>query len=156
MLLISIMSVIAGRLGYREMDAFTKANAKIFKKFFTSKSKHLPSYVTFRTIIKNVDFEQVIEAFHKWAQQYVTIEAEEFISIDGKALGSTVTEYSTSYQNFVSLVSVFSHKRGQVIGVSKYESKKESEIYVVEEIIKLLDLKDVTFTLDALHCQKKL
>ena len=35
------------------------------------------------------------------------------------------------------------------------ESKKESEIYVVRELIELLDLSGAVFTMDALHCQKK-
>jgi len=57
---------------------------------------------------------------------YVTIESKEWISIDGKALGSTVTEYDSSYQNFVSFISVFTHKRGQVIASALLENKKSS------------------------------
>ncbi len=155
LLLITIMSIMSGKTGYREIASFTNANKKIFKKFFKSKTKKLPSHVTFRTVIKGIDFDEVLAVFHKWSQEYVTIEAHEFLSVDGKSLGSTITDYSNSYQNFVSLVSVFSHKRGLVIGVSKIENKKESEIPTVEELIKILGLKDVTFTLDALHCQKK-
>ena len=77
-------------------------------------------------------------------------------SIDGKALNSTVTDCSDSYQNFVSMISVFSHKQGQVLKIAKLENKKSSEIPTVEELIKALDLKNLVFTLDALHCQKKL
>ena len=36
------------------------------------------------------------------------------------------------------------------------ENKHESEINVVRDLIKLLDLTGVVFTFDALHCQKKL
>ena len=36
------------------------------------------------------------------------------------------------------------------------ENKHESEINVVRELIELLDLTDVVFSFDALHCQKKL
>lgn len=155
MLLIIIMSIISGRTAYREIDTFARANKKIFKDFFTSKTNKLPSYVTFRTVIKGIDFENVLTVFHEWAKQYVTIEPNEFLAADGKVLGSTVTDYSESYQNFITLVSIFSHKRGQVIKVAKLENKKESEIPTVEALIKMLDLKNVTFTLDALHCQKK-
>jgi len=156
MLLITIMSIISGKTAYREIAAFTRANKKLFKRFFKSKTKKLPSHVTFREVIKGIDFEEVLVPFHKWSQEYVTIDADEFLAVDGKVLGSTVSDYSTSYQNFVSLVSIFSHKRGQVIKVSKLENKKESEIPTVKELIKILGLKNVTFTLDALHCQKKL
>ena len=36
------------------------------------------------------------------------------------------------------------------------ENKHESEINLVRDLIKLLDLTGVVFTFDALHCQKKL
>ena len=62
--------------------------------------------------------------------------------------------YNLPYQNFVSLVSVFTQKRGQVVKASAYENKKVSEISVVQELIEALDIKDVIVTLDALHCKK--
>ncbi len=37
----------------------------------------------------------------------------------------------------------------------RVSNSKESEIPVVKELIAALDIKGVTFTLDALHCQKK-
>jgi predicted transposase YbfD/YdcC len=56
----------------------------------------------------------------------------------------------------VSIVSVFASKRGLVVGMQKFENKKESEIGIVQELIAALDLTDVVFTFDSLHCQKKL
>ncbi len=34
------------------------------------------------------------------------------------------------------------------------ENKKQSEIVAVQDLLELLDLKGVVFTMDALHCQK--
>jgi len=154
-LLIVIMSIMTGNTSYREMERFADANKKTFRKFFSSKKKKLPSYVTYREIIKELDFDSVLSIFHQWAQQYVAIEKGEWLSIDGKSLNSTVSDYSDSFQNFVSLVSIFSHKKGQVLKVAKLENKKSSEISTVKELIETLDLKNLVFTLDALHCQKK-
>ena len=81
---------------------------------------------------------------------------KEWLAIDGKVLASTVTDYSSSYQDFVSLVSIFSHKHGQVLCVARSESKKCSEIPTVQELIEALDVTGVVFSLDPLHCQKKL
>ena len=47
--------------------------------------------MTFREILKGVNFDDVLNGFNKWASAYVTIESKEWVSIDGKALGSTVT-----------------------------------------------------------------
>ena len=155
-LLIVIISIISGKNSYREISTFADANKEIFLIFFDNKRKKTPSHVTFREIIKGINFEEVLSCFKIWALQYIDIEENEWISIDGKALGSTVTDCSNEYQNFVSLVSLFTHKKNQVLSVGKLEIKKSSEIFTVREVLELLELKDVIFTIDALHCQKKL
>ena len=155
-LLITIMSIMSGRCRYREIAAFAKANRKELLIFFhLQKRKRLPSHVTFREILKGIDFDEVCAAFNNWAGQYITIEDNEWWAMDGKALASTVTDADTSYQNFVSLVSLFSHKRGQVLKTAKFENQKSSEIPTVRALIEALDLQNVIITLDALHCQKK-
>ena len=40
-----------------------------------------------------------------------------------------------------------------MLSVGKINTKKENEIPTVRELIQLLDLEGVIFTLDALHCQ---
>lgn len=156
-LLLTIMSIMCGRCRYREIAAFGKANQKELLRFLhLEKRGCLPSHVTVREVLKGVDFDDVLAAFNDWAAQYVSVEKQEWMAIDGKAIASTVTDYSSSYQNFVSLVSVFSHKRGQVLRAAELESNKCGEIPTVQELIEALDLTDVVFSLDSLHCQKKL
>jgi len=154
-LLITIMSIMAGRCRYREIASFARANQDDLIKFFEIRKNQIPSHVTFREILRNVDFNEVISTFNNWAAQYVILEKDEWLAIDGKALASTVTDSQSSYQNFVSLVSIFSHKRGQVLKAAKLENKKQSEIPTVQYLIEALELKGVVFSLDALHCQKK-
>ncbi len=76
------------------------------------------------------------------------------MAIDGKSIIGTVTEHRTAYQNFVSLVSVYSHQPGVVLAAQQFESKKSSELKVVQTMLETLQLEGVVFTLDALHCQK--
>lgn len=40
--------------------------------------------------------------------------------------------------------------------MQQFESQSGSELKTVQTLIEALDLQGVTFTLDALHCQKKL
>ncbi len=154
-LLISIMSIMSGHYGYREIAKYADANKDFFMQFFPKKRTKLPSHVTFRDVLRRIDYNELLFVFEQWALGYVSIEKEEWFSVDGKAIGSTLTDYSKEYQNFVSIVSVFSQKRGQVISAKMFENKKTSEIATVELLIEKLDLTDVVFTLDALHCQKK-
>lgn len=154
-LLLTIMSIMCGRCRYREIAAFAKANQKELLRFLhLEKRGCLPSHVTVREVMKGVDFYAVMTAFNNWAAQHVSIDKQEWMAIDGKAIASTVTDYSSSYQNFVSLVSVFSHKRGQVLRAARLESNKCSEIPTVQELIEALDLTGAVFSLDSLHCQK--
>ncbi|NEO44054.1 MAG: hypothetical protein F6K55_07915 [Moorea sp. SIO4A3] len=80
----------------------------------------------------------------------------EGLSVDGKSLKNTVSDYDKAQQNFMSLVSVFSQKRGKVVAVQEMVYKKVSEITVVRNLLESLDLKGYVFTIEALHCQKKL
>ena len=75
--------------------------------------------------------------------------------MDGKSLKNTVSDCYGQQQNFVMMVSAFSHARGEILGVKVMENKKQSEIVAVQDLLELLDLKGVVFTMDALHCQKK-
>jgi hypothetical protein len=153
-LLIIIMGIISGRYGYREITVFSKANQKDLIKNLRIKHKRIPSHVTIRDVIMRIDFDSLNNAFYKWASAYVKIEKNDWLSIDGKSIKSTVEDYDKSYQNFVCLVSVFSQKQAQVVKSSAFENKKTSEISVVQQLIEILDIKDAVITLDALHCKK--
>jgi hypothetical protein len=154
MLLIIIMCGLRNKYAYREIGRFCELNKDYLIAKFGFRNKKVPSYVSIRTFIMLTDFVSIQTAFHKWSQSYVPIKAGEWIAIDGKSIRSTVNNYSDSYQNFVSLVSLFCRKREQVLHVEKLENKKGYEGQIVEDLLEILDLKDVVFTLDALHCKK--
>lgn len=153
-LLIIILGIMSGRYGYREIASFAKANKKELAHKLKLKKSKIPSHVTIREVIKNIDFNLLNQTFSQWALGYVTIEKDDWLSVDGKSIKSTLENPNSAYQNFVSMVSVFSQKRGQVIKTATFENKKVSEVPIVQELLETLDLKDVVFTLDALHCKK--
>ncbi|EGJ34634.1 hypothetical protein LYNGBM3L_14000 [Moorena producens 3L] len=88
----------------------------------------------------NLDYEELQLVFNKWSQHYGVIPSSEWISIDGKSLKNTVSNYDNAKQNLISCVSAFAHQRRLVLGVKMMSNKQESEIYVVRELIDLLDL----------------
>lgn len=153
-LLIIILGIMSGRYGYREIATFAKANKKELVDKLKLKKSQIPSHVTIREVIKNIDFNLLNQTFSQWALDYVTIEKEDWLSIDGKSIKSTLENPNSAYQNFVNMVSIFSQKRGQVIKTATFENKKASEVPIVQKLLETLDLKNVVFTLDALHCKK--
>ena len=154
-LLMMIMAMMSGCNAKREIDRFLKRHRKEFQQSFRLLHK-TPSHVTIGTVFQSIDFDKFAESFNKWALQYVPMCKGDTKSVDGKAIAGTTSHCHDSYQNFVSLVSVFASQRGIVLSCGKIENGKESEIPTVQQLIRALDVKGEVFTLDALHCQKKL
>ncbi len=155
-LLFVIMGTMSGYVRYRAWGDFVKRHRRVFIEMFGIKRHGVPSYSTIRRVLMRVDFDILATVFNQWAQNYVQLEASEWCGIDGKSIKGTVQDYKSEYQNFVSIVSVFAGKRGLILGMGKLENKEASEITTVQNLIAMLDIKGAVFSLDALHCQKKL
>lgn len=154
-LLLTIMSTMSGYYGYRSIGDFIERNRRALIHSFKPNKNRLPTFYTVRRVLQEIDFNIFSKQFHEWSSQYITITKSEWVSIDGKAIKGTMTAYSSSEQKFVSLISLYCSKQKLVLGNAQLQNAKASEIPVVRHLIESLDLKGVTFTLDALHCQKK-
>lgn len=150
----TVIANICGYFGGRPVERFSK-NHKVVLEDLLNLKYGIPSHVVFSDIMNRVDENQLISAFNKWTSDYVLLKTGELLSGDGKALGSTV-EYGTgSGQKFQAVVSLFCQESGLVYAVRQYQNAKESEIHVVQFLIKKLENMGVTLFLDALHTQKK-
>ncbi|MCC3409675.1 MAG: ISAs1 family transposase [Microcoleus sp. PH2017_10_PVI_O_A] len=155
-LTIILLGSCTGYWGYKPLVEFTKNHRDILIKTFNlPKDIRFPSDSTFRNIIQSLDFEMLAVLFNVWSQQELSIDKGELMAIDVKSLKSTSVGGGRSYQNFVSIVSVYSHHHGWVVRHQVMENKQKSELEVVEELVQELSGKKVVITLDALHCQKK-
>ena len=154
-LIIVIMAIMSGVKGERAITRFAKNNEHELIELLEIKRKQVPSRSVVSGLIQNIDFYQLENIFHKWSKQFISIDEGDWISIDGKAINGTVVNAQDKMQSFVSLVTVFVNKKKQVLSVGKIDTSKESEIQTVQDLINMLDLKGIIFTLDALHCQTK-
>lgn len=154
-LLLTLMSIMSGYIGYRAIGDFIKRNKADLLSFLKPRKGRLPSFDVIRAVLIKIDFSEVSRQFHLWARQYISLSDIEWVSIDGKAIGGTVTNKHGIDQNFISLVSLYCTHKKLVLGNAQVTNSKQSEIPVVQQLIAALDLKGMTFSLDALHCQKK-
>lgn len=152
---IVIMATMSGCQGLRSIGDFINKNRKELVKAFKPRNDKLPSYLTVGRILQNVDYEQLSKIFRNWAINHVQINKNDWLSIDGKAIGGTVNRFSGHKQSFLSMVSVFASENKQVLHAGLINNSKESEIPKVKDLIKVLGLENVVYTLDALHCQKQ-
>jgi predicted transposase YbfD/YdcC len=155
-LLLILLGAMTGYWGYRPLEDFTVVHREnLIKLLCLEPTVKFPSYSTFRRILQNIDFQPLTDIFNSWAQKLLPAEPGERLAIDGKSIRCTVTNYNESYQSFISVVSVYSHQRGIVLRMQPMSNKCESEIAIVKQLIQEFQGKQVVFTLDSLHCQKK-
>jgi hypothetical protein len=155
-LLIMILGIMSGDWGYRGLGRFVERHRRQLIDTLKIPGARVPSYSTIRRVMIQVDYQALTQVFNQWASQYTHHHRGQWIAIDGKSLKNTVSDCCGREQNFVMMVSAFSHHRGEILGVKVMENKKQSEIVAVQDLLELLNLKGVVFTMDALHCQKKL
>jgi hypothetical protein len=154
-LVLVLMAIMSGYHGYRAIGDFIKRNRLDLLNFLKPVKNRLPTFYTVRRVLMCLDFVEFSNQFYQWSKQYIEIQPGEWVSIDGKAIGGTVIDQPSSYQDFINLVSIFTSRQQMVLANAQVRNSKESEIPVVKQLIENLHLKDVVFTLDALHCQKK-
>jgi len=155
-LLLVIMGTLSGCRGYQALEDFGMRHYQALSEKLGLTFNRLPSDTTFRRILYRLDFHLLAQQFRKWVSSTFDIEPDEWVAIDGKSIKGTVLEPQTAYQNFVGMVSLYSSRLGVVLAAEQFESKKTSELKVVQTLLEALHIEGVVFTLDALHCQKKL
>ena len=153
-LLIMILGIMSGYWGYRGLGRFVERHRRQLIETLKIPQARVPSYSTIRRVMMSLDYEAVTKVFNDWASQYTNNNCGQWIAIDGKSLKNTIQDCYGTQQNFVMMVSAFTHERGEILGIKIMENKKPSEIVAVQDLLKLLDLKGVVLTMDALHCQK--
>lgn len=159
LLVMITMAILSGHYGYREIARFLKANQQQIVELLALSRNRVPSHVTIRTVLMHLDFDMLNERFQEWASDHFKPEPGAWIAIDAKAIRSTVSDYDSQYQDFISLVSAFAQQQGVVLALARYHNRQRSEIEVAQEVVSVLaeslGLSGAVMTLDALHCKKQ-
>jgi len=146
-----VMSIMSGYCAYREIGRFIRHNRQELACCLGLGLKQLPSHVTVRQLLINLDFKALADAFRRWAGAQGQASGRR-LSIDGKSLRSTVSEHDNGQQNFVVLVSAFCQQTGLIEEVERFENGKQSEISSVRDLLGRMQQRGLLLTLDALHC----
>ena len=157
--LFSILAILSGANSYRKIHIFIKEHIDTLKKHFQITWKKIPAYSTIRYIIQGIDQDSLEKAFRDYSMKLAKLcENTEppyvmAMSTDGKTLRG-------SFDNFIDkkaiqVLSPFLNNSG-IILAHKVIADKTNEIPEARVLFAELGLSDVVYTLDALHCQKKL
>jgi predicted transposase YbfD/YdcC len=75
-LLLVILGMMFGHLGYKDIAAFGKAHQKLIVNFFQLSGDRLPSYSTIRRAMMLLDTSNLIEVFNEWVQSLSSLSAD--------------------------------------------------------------------------------
>ena len=153
-LLIVLLATISGYLGYRAIEDFLAKHQSQLLALFQPEKGRIPSYSTVRRVLMGVDFQQFTQIYKNWIAHHLPRQperaGEHWMSVDGKSLRGTASPDA----DYVHLVSIFSSFDKVVFDTGKVD-RKSNEIPLVQRMIAESGLKEVIYTMDALHCQKK-
>lgn len=155
LLCMATVGYLCGYVGYRGVARFSKAHSALFAKLLELKHP-IPSHVTFSTVFKQLDEQELISAFNAWVSDSA-LASGEWVSADGKTLGSTLVNPHSSGQNYQAVVSFFAQNSGLVhlIGTYQNKTKEAGEIELVRRLVNQLQNMGLVICLDALHNPQK-
>lgn len=155
-LLFSVLAIASGANSYREVHTFIKTHLKKLKKYFHVGWKKAPAYTTIRNVIQGVDKPSLEKAFRVYGQEITQQLGEKkyrCVGLDGKAVRGSFDHFQD--QKAIQVLSVFLSEEKIILAHETIE-EKTNEIPVAQNLFATMGLKNIIFTLDALHCPKKL
>ncbi len=162
MLALILIGTLAGRVGYRSITRFCKEHEAYLSKVL--KLKHgVPSHVSLTAIVEGVDYKEFERSINDWSKSKrkdqknsSKAKLKNVISLDGKAIKSSVKNGTSKSQNFIAFVNAFCSENEIVVTSIAYENGKGSEQQTLRDLIVELGIKGAVFTADAAHPSKKL
>jgi predicted transposase YbfD/YdcC len=112
----------------------------------------IPSHDTFGRVFAALDPAELVNCIQLWLEE-IGREAGQHIAIDGKTLRGSFDK--AAGKNPLHLVSAWASESRLTLGQVAVDSKS-NEITAIPLLLKLLDLKDATVTIDAMGCQKEI
>lgn len=156
-LLFSVLAMLCGATSYRQIQRFIKAHRERLNAWFGLGWKRAPAHTSIRYILQALQPEQLESAFRVHGQRLwepsPESEAPPAIALDGKVLRGSFDRFQD--QKAAQMLSAFCQGEQLILGHLPVSSKT-NEIPVAQQLIEELGLEGCLYTLDALHCQKKL
>jgi len=148
-LIIGILSVIAGGKGWEDMENYGLSKHDWLKEFLTL-ANGIPCPDTFRRVFERINPKVFERCFHRWVQSIVETVGAQVIPIDGKTLKGSYDR--KHHKSALHLVSAWASEYSLVLGQVKV-ADKSNEITAIPALLELLDLAGCIITIDAMGTQ---
>lgn len=148
-LIIGILSVIAGGRGWEDMENYGQSKYDWLKEFLDL-SWGIPSADTFRRVFERINPKVFEQCFRRWIESVVETVGAQVIPIDGKTLKGSYDRGQG--KSALHLVSAWSSEYRLVLGQVKV-ADKSNEITAIPALLELLDITGCIITIDAMGTQ---
>ena len=148
---VALCATIAGGDSWQDVERFGKEREAWLRTFL--KLEHgIASHDTFGRVFAALDPVGLVNCIQLWLEE-IGREIGQHIAIDGKTLRGSFD--TAAGKNPLHLVSAWASEARLTLGQVAVDSKS-NEITAIPLLLKLLDLKGATVTIDAMGCQKEI
>jgi len=151
-LAIGVLAVMCGAEDWPDIEAFGECRHEWLKTFLQL-PEGIPSHDTFRRVFGLLDRKQFAACLFQWTQALHEATGGKVLAIDGKTARRSFAKKTGKAA--LHLVTAWASENGLTLGQVACE-EKSNEITAIPELLKLLDLRGQTVTIDAMGCQKEI
>lgn len=144
LLVMILCAILAGANTITDIHRYAQLKLRMFQQILNI--EEAPSYDVFWWLLTRLNPRQLEDSLVRWVQSLPEDDKEKLRAIDGKCLRGS------SKNHKIHLVSVWDSKRSLLLGQVKAD-EKSNEITAIPELLDAIDIKGVTFTIDAAGCQ---
>jgi predicted transposase YbfD/YdcC len=149
-LVIALCGFLAGCESWVDVELFGISKQKWLEKFLELPNG-IPSHDTFGRVFALIDPHQLTGVLQEFVQAVTGPLQGQAVAIDGKTLAGSGE--STTGKEALHLVSAWATERGVVLG-QMATATHSNEITAIPALLRLLDVRGATVTIDALGCQQ--
>jgi len=151
-LALALLAVISGADSFVAIELYGECQEE-FLNTFLDLPNGIPSHDTIGRVFAALNPNALQEAFRDWIADVAQVTQGQVVAIDGKTLRRSFRHADS--KAFVHMVSAWATQNRIVLGQVKTE-EKSNEITAIPRLLKLLQLKGATVTIDAMGCQKEI
>ncbi len=151
-LVIAVCAVICGAEGWEDIEEYGNAQAEWFAEVLDL-PHGIPGHDTFRRVLSRLDPEELTRCFVAWTTALSDLSGGDIVPIDGKTVRRSFDRAAST--SAIHMVSAWANRNRLVLGQVKVDDKS-NEITAIPKLLKMLDLRGATVTIDAMGCQKEI
>lgn len=147
--IITILATLCGADSWTEIEEFALAKEEWLRTFLEL-PHGIPSHDTFSRVFSLLEPRVFETCFANWIASLHIDLKREIIAVDGKTLRGSGNK--TQGESAIHMVSAWAAKSRMLLAQVK-TAEKSNEITAIPQLLKMLDVKEATVTIDAMGCQ---